>query len=173
VSGTTIYRTDISIKHPSHSPSRARDREQCGADSGPAVPSYTADVPSHVDYALAKRAALRDLRRGVVMQRDVCDAHPELIRAARNLAVPTDEECPVCEIPGLRHVRYAYGERLGPANGRAFVGDDELVKLNERHDEYRAYEVEVCVDCGWNFLVRSMLLGRKHAPAARRRAARS
>ena len=72
-------------------------------------------MPSHVDYALARRAALRDLRRGAVMERDVCDAHPELLRAARNMAAPTDDDCPVCGIPGLRHVRYAYGTGLGPA----------------------------------------------------------
>ena len=89
------------------------------------------------------------------------------------MAAPTDEECPVCEIPGLRHVRYAYGERLGPANGRAFVGDEEIVKLSERHEEFRVYDVEVCVECRWNFLVRSTLLGSKHEPARRRRSTAS
>jgi hypothetical protein len=126
-------------------------------------------VPSHVDYALARRATLRDLRRGAVSDRDVCDAHPELLRAARNLATPTDTDCPVCQAPGLRLVRYAYGERLGPANGRAFVGDDEVSRLAERHEEFRVYVVEVCTECSWNFLVRSWLSGRRHSPRRRAR----
>ena len=130
-------------------------------------------MSSHVDYALARRSTLRDLRRGVVTVRDVCDAHPELVRAARNMVAPTAEDCPVCGITGLRRVRYAYGDRLGTANGRAVIGDDALAKLGERHEEFRAYEVEVCVDCGWNFLLRSTLLGSKHAPVRRRRTASS
>ena len=36
-----------------------------------------------VDYTLAKRALLRDFRGGILSRFDVCDAHPELLRAAR------------------------------------------------------------------------------------------
>jgi len=35
-----------------------------------------------IDYTLAKRALLRDARDGMIGLTDICDAHPELIRAA-------------------------------------------------------------------------------------------
>ncbi len=38
-----------------------------------------------VDYTLAKRAKLTELRGGRLSRDDVCDAHPELLRAARNV----------------------------------------------------------------------------------------
>ena len=44
----------------------------------------------HVDYALARRAVLRDLRTGKRDRLDVCDAHPELLRAARNIGEAVD-----------------------------------------------------------------------------------
>ena len=37
----------------------------------------------HVDYVLARRSVLRDLRSGRLERSEVCDAHPELIRAGR------------------------------------------------------------------------------------------
>jgi hypothetical protein len=40
-------------------------------------------MPSVTDYALARRAVLRDFRRGTLTRVDVCDAHPELMRAAQ------------------------------------------------------------------------------------------
>ena len=53
---------------------------------------YAPPVRHHVDYALARRAVLRDLRTGKRDRLDVCDAQPELLRAARNIgeaAFPT------------------------------------------------------------------------------------
>ena len=38
-----------------------------------------------VDYTLAKRALLRQMRTGLLSRADICDAHPELIRAAKNV----------------------------------------------------------------------------------------
>ena len=34
-----------------------------------------------VDYTLAKRALLRDFRQGLLSRLEICDAHPELLRA--------------------------------------------------------------------------------------------
>ena len=39
---------------------------------------------------------LRDFRRGTLPRLDVCDAHPELIRAAQFIGTDIDDECPVC-----------------------------------------------------------------------------
>ena len=135
-------------------------------------------VRRHTDYALARRAVLRDLQRGAVTRLDVCDAHPELLRAGRNIGEIAPYDCPVCGEGNVRHVSYVYGEKLGQANGRCISYDGELEKLGESHDEFARYVVEVCVDCGWNHLSRRELHGRRHTEAAeaasnRRRAARS
>ena len=121
-----------------------------------------ARVRRHTDYALARRALLRDLRRGTVARHDVCDAHPELLRAARHVGEPAPHECPVCSANHVRYVSYVYGEHLRQANGRCIVHPSELERLGAAHDEFARYVVEVCPDCGWNFLTRRELHGRRH-----------
>lgn len=116
----------------------------------------------HTDYALARRAVLRDLRRGAIRRLDVCDAHPELLRAARHLGRVTGRNCPVCA-GELRHVSYVYGDGLKAANGRCVADDGELERLGSEVDEFACYVVEVCLDCSWNHLDRRYLLGRRHA----------
>jgi hypothetical protein len=120
-------------------------------------------VRSITDYALARRAVLRDLRRGRLTRVDVCDAQSELLRAARNLGAPAADVCPVCGAGDLRLVSYVYGENLKQANGRCIADADELARLGARHDEFACYDVEVCVECRWNHLRRSSLHGRMHA----------
>jgi hypothetical protein len=124
---------------------------------------YTPGVRSITDYALARRAVLRDFRRGRLTRLDVCDAQPELLRAARHIGEPSPDDCPVCGDGDLRLVSYVYGDNLKQANGRCIAGADELAKLGARHDEFACYDVEVCVDCRWNHLRRSSLHGRTHA----------
>jgi hypothetical protein len=114
------------------------------------------------DYALARRAVLRDFRRGALTRIDVCDAHPELMRAARHIGKPASDDCPVCGNQDLRLVSYVYGDNLKQVNGRC-ISIDELARLGARHDEFACYDVEVCVDCRWNHLRRSSLHGRLHA----------
>src|SRR5437764_3742966 len=100
------------------------ERRATGGTPGPR--RYTAAVRSHTDYALARRAVLRDLRRGVVTRLDVCDAHPELLRAARNVGEPAPHDCPVCGADSVRLVSYVYGEKLREANGRCISHPTEL-----------------------------------------------
>jgi hypothetical protein len=120
-------------------------------------------VRREIDYALARRATIRDYQRGVIPRLDVCDAHPELLRAARNLGEDTGEDCPICAETGLKRVLYVYGDALKAANGRPLLGPGELDKLASRHDEFACYVVEVCVACNWNYLLRTFLVGRRHA----------
>jgi hypothetical protein len=137
-------------------------------------------VRQHTDYALARRAVLRDLERGAVARLDVCDAHPELLRAARHVGERVGERCPVCSGRHLAYVSYVYGDHLRQANGRCIVHPSELERLDAAHEEYARYVVEVCPDCGWNFLSRRELHGRGQggtsaaaAPSTRRGRARS
>jgi Family of unknown function (DUF5318) len=123
-----------------------------------------------VDYALARRSTLALLRRGVVATAAVCDAHPELLRAGKNIGECTGEPCPVCSHDTLRRVRYVYGDELKHNNGRVVYPAAWLTELAEHHDNFTCYVVEVCVDCSWNHLVRSYVTGRRwlSAPSARK-----
>ena len=115
----------------------------------------------HVDYALARRAVLRDLGRGRVDRLDVCDAHPELVRAGRNIGEPAGR-CPVCGDESLRLVSYVYGDGLKAANGRCIATASELQRLDAACEEFARYVVEVCVECRWNHLHRRELHGTRH-----------
>ncbi len=116
-----------------------------------------------VDYALARRSVLRDLGTGKRDRLDVCDAQPELLRAARHLGEPTEHYCPVCGAGGLVVVSYVYGEALRRSNGRCIETPAELAKLDAAHEEFSRYVVEVCTECRWNHLQRRELHGRRHA----------
>ena len=114
-----------------------------------------------VDYALARRSLLASVRRGVLTTTDVCDAHPELLRAAKNIGEPVDHVCPICSHDSLRWVRYVYGDDLKANNGRVVYPPEWLRELAASHDSFTCYVVEVCVDCAWNHLIRSYTAGRK------------
>ncbi len=116
-----------------------------------------------VDYVLARRAVLRDLRAGRKDRLDVCDAHPELLRAGRHVGEPAGGDCPVCGSDQLRLVSYVYGDALRTANGRCITSHHELAKLDANHEEFSRYVVEVCIECRWNYLQRHELHGRRYA----------
>jgi hypothetical protein len=123
-----------------------------------------ASGPGVIDYRLARRALITEYRKGRLARHQVCDAHPELVRAAREVGSATQVECPICtEQAGsgttLVLVTYVFGPRL-PAHGRCITAKTELVKLDQRNDALTAYVVEVCPGCHWHHLTRSYSLGR-------------
>jgi Family of unknown function (DUF5318) len=126
-----------------------------------------------VDYTLARRSVLASVRRGTMSTTDVCDAHPELLRAARNIGEADDHKCPICSHEAMRKVTYVYGEELKRNNGRVVYPDEWLTELAESHDRFTCYVVEVCTDCAWNHLVRSYMAGRLYRPAPVKRSSRS
>lgn len=107
-----------------------------------------------VDYRLARNAVIAEYRRGRLSRSEVCDAHPELLRAARSLGSETSQDCPVCEGPKTVLVSYAFGAHL-PPGGQCLSSSRELAKLSERRAETAFYVVEVCPGCSWNHLARS------------------
>lgn len=115
------------------------------------------------DYTLAKRAVIESLRRGGLRRLDVCDAHPELIRAARNIGDPIARPCPVCGHDSLKLVRYVYGDQLKELSGRPVYPKGWEAELAERIDEFRCYSVEVCIECEWNHLAACYLMGKRYA----------
>ena len=137
-------------------------------------PTGTPPVPSGpvVDYRLARRSALASLRGGSLDTNDVCDAHPELMRAGKHIGEQTGAPCPVCSHDTLRWVRYVYGAELKRNNGRVVYPTEWLKELATTHDQFTCYVVEVCIDCAWNHLVKAYVAGRLYsngsAPAERR-----
>lgn len=115
-----------------------------------------------MDYRLARRAALASVRQGSLDTADICDAHPELMRAAKNIGEKCDPVCPVCSHESLRLVTYVYGPGLKRDNGRVVYPREWLSELATRHEQFTCYVVEVCVDCAWNHLVRAYQAGTKY-----------
>ncbi len=103
-----------------------------------------------VDYTLAKRALLREFRSGLLSRLEICDAHPELMRAARYLGARASRSCPVCNREELRLLTYVYGDGLARDNGRAFELQEGLSIAAARGAI--CYVVEVCTGCSWNHL---------------------
>jgi hypothetical protein len=110
-----------------------------------------------VDYRLQRRRLLADLRSGKVAPNEVCDAHPELMRVARNCDTVGGGSCPVCADNELAQVHYVFGPRLS-AGGKLALSDAELRQYSKRSGSFAAYRVEVCSNCGWNHLLRRVVL---------------
>ncbi len=111
-----------------------------------------------VDHRLARRAVISEYRKGRLARHQVCDAHPELVRAARAIGEPTTTECPICEAVPLVLVTYVFGPRLPPF-GRCVTTKKELAQLDRRRDPLTGYVVEVCTECSWHYLLRAMPMG--------------
>ncbi|WP_419918458.1 DUF5318 family protein [Candidatus Poriferisocius sp.] len=127
------------------------------ANPVPASAGVQPEPASTVHYRLARTHVLNRLKSGVRMADDVCDAHPELVRAGREVGTAAGEPCPVCQGDGLALVSYVFGPRL-PAHGRCISYSGEIAKLARRKGRFTCYEVEVCPDCRWNYLRRSFVL---------------
>lgn len=122
--------------------------------------------PGEIDYRLARQSVLSEFRKGRIARHEICDAHPELARAARELGDPTQLTCPVCEETKVVLVSYVFGPRL-PAFGRCITSKKELQAIAKRSGSFSCYVVEVCPACSWNHLARTFVL----SPASRRAAA--
>ena len=111
-----------------------------------------------VDYRLTREAVVREYRKGRLSRLDVCDAHPELRRAANGAGTTTQEPCPICEEEPVTLVTYAFGPRL-PAGGRCVTSAREMAQLARGPAQVACYVVEVCTGCAWNHLNRVFHVG--------------
>lgn len=109
-----------------------------------------------VDYTLAKRSLLRDFQRGLLSRLDICDAHPELMRAARNVGEGLGGSCPVCSEENLVRLAYVFADELKTDNGRVWKLHEAL-RLAAGCVDGTCYVVEVCTDCSWNHLSRAFV----------------
>ena len=130
----------------------------CSVNFGPgSVQGADGATPGEVDYRLARQHLISEFRKGRLAQHEVCDAHPELVRAAREASQPSDRDCPICEDDKLVLVSYVFGPRL-PSHGRCITTAKELRALSRRRGEFACYVVEVCRSCSWNHLARTFTL---------------
>ena len=111
-----------------------------------------------IDYALQKRAALAALRSGFSTTTDVCDPDPYTLRAAKHHGEPTDRLCPVCRREPVVELGYTFGEELGQYSGR-IKKTPELEEMAHEFGEFKVVVVEVCLECHWNHMILSYLLG--------------
>ncbi|MCU1352105.1 MAG: hypothetical protein JWM05_1314 [Acidimicrobiales bacterium] len=126
-----------------------------------------ASGPGEIDYRLARQSLISEFRKGRLARHEVCDAHPELRRAAKECGEQTSQACPICEQANVVLVSYVFGPRL-PSHGRCVTSRSEVRAIAKRAGEFSCYVVEVCPSCSWNHLARVFLL----APARGRAAAR-
>ncbi|MCL6095176.1 MAG: DUF5318 domain-containing protein [Actinobacteria bacterium] len=110
-------------------------------------------ITGHIEYKLARNTIVEAFKHGRLTRRDVCDAHPELLRAARYLGLNADEHCPICGEKQIVYVTYVFGSRL-PPGGRCIASSRELARITNQAGEVACYVVEVCNACAWNHLVR-------------------
>src|SRR5579875_1918745 len=140
-----VYRVDIATFH-----SRMRRSMSCrhalAGNGGPRPCAAT--TLTHVTVTSGRGSPQPRVER-----RDVCDAHPELLRAARNVGKASRQACPICESTGLVEVTYVFGSRL-PPGGLCPGTKAELQRLRRRGEPVLCYDVEVCVECAWHHLIR-------------------
>lgn len=134
-----------------------------------AIRGVGVDPAGAVDYRLLRMSIVADYRKKRLDRDEVCDAHPELLRAARQVGEPTRLDCPICEEAKVVLVTYVFGPRL-PPYGRCVTTRAEMRALSTRADELAAYVVEVCPNCSWNHLARVLPVGGGRSLPATRRA---
>jgi hypothetical protein len=134
-----------------------RDPFDSGSFRG--VASFRAGL---VDHRMARRHLINEYHRGRLGREEVCDAHPELMRAARGIGKRTETRCPICVEANLVLVTYVFGPRL-PAHGKVVADNNELAQFHRRSEEYTAYVVEACCECRWHHLVRVLPIGGQRA----------
>lgn len=118
-----------------------------------------ADAGATVDYRLARQALVNEFRKGRLARHEVCDAHPELVRAAQGYCEPTRIDCPICEEVKVVLVSYVFGPYL-PKSGRCIADKKEMTKVTRRKGTYTCYVVEVCPRCSWNHLAQTFAVDR-------------
>jgi len=113
-----------------------------------------------IDYALQRRNTLQALRRPQrsLDRSDVCDADPLLIRAAMHHGEETSTPCPICDGNRMVNLNHVFGDQLGQYSGR-IRSTAELEAMQSEYGEFKVCVVEVCLDCSWNHLIASYLLG--------------
>ena len=115
-----------------------------------------------IDHSLLKKQLLEQWRAGEISRKSLCDADARLVAAARFHGRKSQEECPVCRKFDLRLVFWVFGENLGRRSGSACT-ENELSAIVNEYGSCTVKEVEVCPDCKWSFLTRTLQAAREES----------
>lgn len=115
-------------------------------------------LAGQVDYRLARNAIVSEFHKGRLSKLDVCDAHPDLLRAAINVGEDSREDCPICGEAKVRLVSYVFGPGL-PPGGTCVSSRQEMSRLTRGAKDLACYVVEVCPNCSWNHLAQAFTIG--------------
>ena len=126
-----------------------------------------ADVAGDVDYRLARNMVVSEFHKGRLSRLDICDAHPELLRAATNVGEETREDCPICEEAKVRLVSYVFGSRLPAVRDLRDLAPGARSSWPKGGRGLTCYVVEVCPSCSWNHLARSFTVAHPAASLGR------
>ena len=131
------------------------------------APTGGLPVGGQVTYRLARNAIVGEFNKGRLSRLDVCDAHPELVRAAKAVGDPTSEACPICDEAKVVLVSYAFGPGL-PASGKLVTTSAELGRAGRSATgDVACYVVEVCPVCHWNHLAQTFVVSGTRRPTSR------
>ena len=86
-------------------------------------------------------------------QHEVCDAHPELVRAAQEVGEPTRIDCPICEEAKVVLVTYVFGPRLPPF-GRCVTTKARVRQARPAARAVGGLRGRGVPACSWNHLAR-------------------
>lgn len=108
----------------------------------------------YLEYGLRRKQTLELFRAGYLGVKDICDAHPELIRVAENWGVKSGQSCPICNDAILVNTCFLFGQGL-PKSGLPVTTSKELKDHLTAKKQLVCYVVEVCLNCSWNYLLRA------------------
>jgi hypothetical protein len=108
---------------------------------------------AYVDYSLIKRTTLEKFKQGKVLKADICDAQSELLRVAKNYGIQLDINCPICNDRKLVSVTFAFGSKI-VKSGICVTDDSEVFNLAKKSPALFLYDIEVCLGCKWNHLIK-------------------
>lgn len=108
-----------------------------------------------VEHELDRRRTLRAYSRGEITRAAICDASREVRSSAEVLGVPTGRQCPICERE-LRDTRWIHSSAIGEKSGtaRSLAEIRQLLFALPVGNDLTVHTVEVCLYCGWNYLLR-------------------
>ncbi|MDO4911055.1 MAG: DUF5318 family protein [Corynebacterium sp.] len=108
-----------------------------------------------LDHRWQRARVLADYQAGLLKRDELTDADFILTTAAKFHGEPkggSSFSCPVCEKTDVREVLWVHGEELGRASGSARSWE-EIEEFARRGLSFEVHLVEVCPDCGWNYLL--------------------
>lgn len=133
---------------------RVRIGDVCAVDASLPAPDRS------ISHELDRRRVLRAFRTHEIPRSRICDADRALTASAEVLGTPTGRDCPVCGAPGdrgaLRSTRWIHGVTMGEKSGtaRSLSEIRHILAGLSPGDDVTVHVVEVCLRCGWNFLLR-------------------